>query len=63
MKAPSANDIALILGFISLACGLWMLQPWISLTVTGTTLIAYGVASEFLAAMLQARTGKGKKGP
>ena len=63
MRAPDASDIAIILGLILLGCGLWMFEPWISLTVTGAALFAYGVTSDVLAGVLRQPERKRKRTP
>ncbi len=60
MRAPNSSEIAIVLGFILLGYGLWMLEPWISLAVTGATLIVYGVAADILGAILRNPTRKRK---
>ena len=37
-----ANDIIFFLGLIILAVGLWMIEPWLSLTIVGVVLLLIG---------------------
>jgi hypothetical protein len=61
LKPPTSSDIALVVGFALLGRGLWMYSPRISLTITGATIIVYGVASEFLGEILRHKRKQGPK--
>lgn len=37
------HDVLIILGVLMLGIGLWMLYPWLSLTVVGVLITAFGL--------------------
>ncbi len=43
MTRPDAYDVIVLAGIILLFVGLWLLAPWVALTVTGFILLIIGL--------------------
>ncbi len=59
MKKISIEDIFLFVGIALLGAGLWLVQPWISLTVVGGALMMIGGMPLITATVRGLRNGTG----
>lgn len=59
MKKISIEDVLLFLGLIMLGAGLWLVAPWISLTVVGGALMMIGGMPLITATVRGLRNGTG----
>ena len=60
-KAIAFEDAILFLGLILLGSGLWLYEPWISLSVVGGALIMIGGMPLITAAIRSTRNGTNSK--
>jgi len=48
MNSEIIADIFILVGLAALGCGLWLIQPWVSLSAVGLLVFGLGLASFFI---------------